>query len=560
MAKPKIGLTFASDFEKNNFTNIFKLNFLFMAKIILKKSGKNLLIILSAIILVGGLYFWAQSQPEQPKSDAQKSFFDKLFGGDDKESDDNIIKIGTNTFAGFNYLMWLNHGLEPNKDCPLFKMTGLMAKIIVQDDFPAGRAAFINDDINLLYCTVDAFPTEMSEGSEMANAGAKYIYLSNWSRGADAIVAAKRIRNVGDLIGKVVACSQGTASHTLLLNTLEANGIGSDRVHLGEGIDKNKVNIKVVENGLEAASTFKSGQCDAAVVYSPDDADIVSTMDAWVLVSTKQASNIICDGLIAKQSYIEKNREKLEKLIAAFLTANVKMNTDEAAVKEASRYFAKYYGTDEDFANIGTKTVYFATLGDEANFFGLNAEYSGIKGFDLYDKMSGIYSSLKLCKSPLRWDKVSDSSIIEALLNNPSMVQGDQKAEGKRTFTPATDAVKDAEAISAKKVTIEFQSGSCTLDNDAMTMIDREFIPIVKRFSNSRIRIEGNCDATGSDEFNKKLSLLRAQAVRDYICRKLNIDQNQFVAVGNGSSKAKRDGVQGDNQLYRTTDLELIRE
>jgi NitT/TauT family transport system substrate-binding protein len=305
---------------------------------------------LGAILLVGGLYFWAQSQPEQPKTDSpksEKSFFGKLFGNDDKKDDDNIIKIGTNTFAGFNYLMWLNRGLEPNKDCPFFQMTGCMAKIIVQDDFPAGRAAFINDDINLLYCTVDAFPTEMSEGSEMAKVGAKYIFLSNWSRGADAIVATKRIRNVGDLIGKVVACSQGTASHTLLLNTLEANGIGSDRVHLGEGVDKNKVNIKVVENGLEAASTFKSGQCDAAVVYSPDDVDIVNSMDAWVLVSTKQASNIICDGLIAKQEYIDKNREKLEKVIAAFLTANVKMNTDDAAVKEASKYFAKSYGTDE---------------------------------------------------------------------------------------------------------------------------------------------------------------------------------------------------------------------
>ena len=537
-----------------------------MAKIILKKSGKRLLIVLATLAVCGTLWYIGQSMPES-KDDGQKTeksdkgFFGSLFGGGDKEKDDNVIVIGTNTFSGFNYLMWLNHGLEPNKDCPLFELTGgLMAKIVVQDDFAAGRSAFVNGDIDVVYCTADAFPIEMGEGSEMVKAGARYFYLSNWSRGADAIVATKNIKNVGDLIGKVVACSQGTASHTLLLNTLEANGILSDRVHLGEGIDKNKVNIKVVDNGLEANSTFKAGQCDAAVVYSPDDQDIVKNNLGWVLVSTKQASNIICDGLIAKQDYIEKNRDKLERLVAAFLTANVKMNTDADAVKEASKYFAKSYGTDEAFAIDGTKTVYFATLGDEANFFGLNADYNGMTGFDLYDKMKGIYSSLKLCKAPLRWDKVSDSSIIEALLKNPSMVGGDQKAEGKRSFTPATDAIKTADAISAKKVTIEYATGSYMLDNDAMTMIDREFIPIVKRFSNSRIRIEGNCDATGSDATNERLSLLRATAVRDYICRKLGLDPNQFIVVGNGSAKAKRDGVVGDNQSYRTTDLELIRE
>lgn len=537
-----------------------------MAKIILKQRGKRLLIILGTIVVVAGLWYLGQHLPKSTTSDGgqttEKSFLTKIFGGDNKKHDDNVIVVGTNTFAGFNYLMWLNHGLEPNKDCQFYKLTdGLMMKIVVQDDFNSGRSAFINDDINVIYCTADAFPTEMSEGSEMANAGARYFYLSNWSRGADAIVASRNIKNVGDLIGKTVACSQGTASHTLLLNTLEANGINDDRIHLGEGIDKGKVNIKTVENGLEAAQAFKAGQCDAAVVYSPDDVDIIKSIPgAWVLVSTKQASNIICDGLIAKQSYIDKNRDKLERMLAAFLTANVMMNTDDAAVKEASEYFAKSYGTDEAFAREGTKTVYFATLGDEANFFGLNADYSGMTGFDLYSKMSGVYSKLNLCKAPLRWDKVSDSSIIEGLLNNPSMVKGDQKAEGKRSFTPATDAIKSAEAISAKKVTIEYPTGSYMLDNDAMTLINREFIPIVKRFSNSRIRIEGNCDATGSDATNERLSLQRAQAVRDYICKTLNIDPNQFIVVGNGSSKAKRDGAVGDNQAYRTTDLELIRE
>ena len=199
-------------------------------------------------------------------------------------------------------------------------------------------------------------------------------------------------------------------------------------------------------------------------------------------------------------------------------------------------------------------------MGDEANFFGLNPEYTGIQGSELYSKMARTYSGLNLCKSPLAWNKISDSSIIEALLENPSKVKGDQKAEGKRTFTPATEAVRKADAISTKKVTIEYGTGDYRLSNDAKALIDTEFIPIIKMFGDARIRIEGNCDATGSDATNEELSKLRAQSVCDYICRELNRDPNQFIVVGNGSSKAKRDGVVGDNQAYRTTDLEIINE
>lgn len=531
-----------------------------MAKTIIKPAGKRLLAFLGVIAVVLGLYYASQHMPESKPNEngkTEKSFFGKIFGGSEKK---DYVTIGTNTYAGFLYLTYLNNGLEPNEDCILWKEYGLKAKIVVQDDFQAGRAAFRNGEIDVLYCTTDALPVEMSEGSDMADA--RYFYLSNWSRGADAIVANKNIKKVGDLIGKVVACSEGTASHTLLLNTLETNGIGYDKVHMGEGRDPKKVNIKVVGSGLDAAAVFKAGECDAAVVFSPDDQDIVNTMKgrAWVLVSTKQASNIICDGLIAKQSYIDKNHETLENLVSAFLYANSKMNTDEAAVKQAAQYFAKNYGTDAAFAIDGSKNIYYATLQDEANFFGLNPEFTGVQGSELYSKMARTYSGLNLCKSPLSWNKVSDSSIIEALLENPSKVKGDQKAEGKRSFTPATDAVRTADAISTKKVTIEYGTGDYRLSNDAKALIDTEFIPIIKMFGDARIRIEGNCDATGSDATNDQLSRLRAQAVCDYICRELNRDPNQFIVVGNGSSKAKRDGVQGDNQAYRTTDLEIINE
>ena len=115
-------------------------------------------------------------------------------------------------------------------------------------------------------------------------------------------------------------------------------------------------------------------------------------------------------------------------------------------------------------------------------------------------------------------------------------------------------------AISNKKLTIEFQSGSDILDGNAKSLIDREFVSIAKEFSGARIRIEGNTDNTGSDAINKPLSKRRAQAVANYLVKEYGFDKNRFIVVGNGSSHAIAAGSQGADQEFRTTDFQLISE
>lgn len=525
-----------------------------MAKVLVRPWVRYTGIILAVAAITFGL--WKAGQSMNGDGQSSSNPISGIFGGG---SDKDVITLGTNTYAGFLPFMYLNNGTEPTEDCILYKDYGLKLKIVIQDDFAAGRAAFNNGSIDIIYCTADALPVEMSEGSEMTDA--RFFNISNWSRGADAIVVNKNVNTVGDLIGKIVACSEGTASHTLLLNTLETNGISYDKVNKTSKNMPDKVNVKVVEDGLAAAETFRAGQCDAAVVYSPDDQDIVNNIrGSKVLVSTKQASNIICDGLVAKASYLDKNHEKVEKLISALLSANVKMNGDADAVKQAAKAFAKSYGTDEQFAIDGSKNIHYVTLGDEVNFFGLNAAYTGVQGQEIYSKMARTYSGLGLCKSPLSWNKVSDASIIEALTVNGENVQGKQEAEATKTFSAPTKEMETATQIATKKLTIEYPTGSNVLDNDAKTLIDREFVQIAKQFSGARIRIEGNTDDTGSDEVNIPLSKRRAQSVADYLSREYGFDPNRFVIVGNGSKKAKAAGAKGANQAYRTTDFELIAE
>ena len=511
--------------------------------------------VVGVILIVAAIMYGAKTLFGNNESSDNKSLFSSVFSGSNSK---DVITIGTNTYAGFLPFMYLNNGLEPNEDCPIYKEYGLKLKIVVQDDFSAGRSAFKNNDIDIIYCTADAFPVEMSEGSDMADA--RFFNISNWSRGADAIVVNKSINTVSDLIGKIVTCSQGTASHTLLLNTLETNGIGSDKVNTSSTIMSDKVNIKVVDSGLDAASVFRAGQCDAAVVYSPDDQDLCETIKGThVLISTKQASNIICDGLIAKESYLTNNKEKVQKLISALLYANDLMNSDEDAVKVAAKAFAKSYGTDEQFAIEGSKNIRYATLGDEQNFFGMNNSYTGVKGDELYSKMARTYEQLNLCKKPLAWRKVSYPDIIEALSDNSETLKGNQVEEQAKTFNK-TENNETVVTISDKKVTIEFPTNSDILDNNAQTIIDREFASIAKEFSGSKIQIIGNTDNTGNYDYNINLSKRRAQAVANYLIKEYNFDPNRFIIVGNGPKRAIADNIIGDNKNYRTTDFQLVSE
>ena len=213
----------------------------------LTKFAKALIGVVGVGAVAGGLYLAGQ----------------KGLGG---SSDKDVITIGTNTYAGFLPFMYLNNGA---------------------DDFAAGRSAFKSGDINIIYCTADALGVEMSRGSDMTDA--KFINISNWSRGADAIVVNSKIRTVADLKGKVIACSEGTASNTLLINTLETNNMDYDQINTSATTDPDKVNLKIVASGLDAAQIFKAGQCDAAVVFSPDDQDIVNSVPGSKgLISTKQ--------------------------------------------------------------------------------------------------------------------------------------------------------------------------------------------------------------------------------------------------------------------------------
>lgn len=505
-----------------------------------------LLIVVGAVF--GGIYLLkpkgTQSSSSSPaKSGGVMSKVTNVFGGNSPD-----IVLGVNTWTGFAPIVWLNGGsLEPNKESRLYKEFGIKLQVKILDVFDDSRNSFKTDAVNVVYCTVDALPVEMGAQSGMTELQAQVFGQVDWSRGGDLIVARRGINTVADMKGKTVAVAEGTASNTFLIKTLESNGLQMSDVKL----------VKV-SDGIEAAKLFKAGTTDLAVVWTPDDGDCLAAQPgSKVLVSTKVAAYVIADGLVAKKPFIDENKEVLTNFLKAWLTANGELNNDPNKRNLAAIDFANCFNVDHAFAENGLKNVRLTTYGDNQNFFGLNSTYQGVTGEQLYSKMSIVYSGLHLTTSPLAWRGVSNTTIVEGLGMSAT---GNNSAEPDVKFTAVTEAVKTKEAISNKKVTINFPTGIFTLNDDDKATIDREFVGIAKSFAMARVRIEGNTDAVGNPTSNQVLSEKRAQSVANYLVKEYGFDRNKFIVIGNGSQKAYDDGVTGANEAYRRTDFELVAE
>ena len=466
-------------------------------------------------------------------------------GSPDVKKTDEVIKIGVVTWGGYAGGEYFNEGFKPNKESRYYKDYGFMVDFKVLDDFNDSRNAWKSGDVDLLWATVDAFTTEVEGLKEFEP---QIVYQADWSRGGDAVVVRRGINNVSDLKGKKIAFAEMTPSHTFLLWLLEAGSMSYSDIQA----------VKVA-NAIDAADLFKKGQVDAAVVWSPDDADCVAKVSgSKVLQSTKQASYIISDVFIAKKAFVEKNKDRLKQLLEGWMKGAAEINTSEVAKKKASKILSAGMQQPEDFCYQAINNTRLCTYGDNVNFFNITGNYKGVTGEEIYNKMSIKYAKIGYPTQNIQsWRLVGNSSIVASInLQGPG-----NQAEQSVSFTQASESSKTAQAISTKRVSIAFASGSYELDENVKYIIDNEFLDIAKSFANSRIRVEGNTDNVGDINMNKKLSTLRAQAVVDYLVKEHHFDANRFVIVGNGPDKPLADNSTDQGRAKnRRTDFELLPE
>jgi len=439
-----------------------------------------------------------------------------------RDAGDDVLKVQLVSWGGYAPGLYFNEGAQASTRSRFYKDYGVKVEFILENDLFNALDAWIADEYDVIVQTADAFP--LYTAPDDINQFRPQAFMQvDWSRGGDALIAKRGINSANDLKGKKIAVTVPSPSQTMLITALEA-----------AGLDYKDVDVVKTSDNFKAAELFRSDDIDAAVVWSPDD--IFATQDvpgSKVLLTSREQSNIIADIMFAKADVISKKSKQINAFYEGWMKAVAELKNESNQVK-AAKYLAEFNQLGIEDAKGMMGNVYWTTHGDNLNFFGLNSGFKGMKGANLYEKMSRKFVETGDAeKEGPSWRSVINTSAI----SSANLSGNAHAAEASKTFKPATAAEKTMPAFARKPLSISFDTGKYQLTSNAKTLIDLQFVELAKSYGNVKIRVEGNTDKTGGYQMNKDLSQKRAKSVADYLVKEYGMNSNRFVIVGNGPDK-----------------------
>ncbi|MCB1907488.1 MAG: OmpA family protein [Rhodocyclaceae bacterium] len=106
----------------------------------------------------------------------------------------------------------------------------------------------------------------------------------------------------------------------------------------------------------------------------------------------------------------------------------------------------------------------------------------------------------------------------------------------------STDTAHEAAPVTSEApaegfaLPVQFAFDSASIQPSATFQLDAVAEGIRLAGVDVRVKIEGHTDAVGSDEYNRKLSLARAKAVKNYLVYRHGISPDQLVVEGYGEA------------------------
>jgi NitT/TauT family transport system substrate-binding protein len=458
------------------------------------------------------------------------------------------LRVGVVTWPGYAGGIAANNGFAPNKDCIYWTKYGQTVQFLLMEDVDVRNKAFAKggeDGVDIVWSTVDFWANELPAFVK-DGVKARAVMQVDWSRGGDAIVVDPSIQKIEDLKGKKISLALFTPSHWFLEYSLENS-------RLDESEQAEIVKNLVGKNASpDARADFVARKVDAAVVWEPDVTEALSKRPgSKVLVSSKEAANLIADIMVAREDFIKEHPDVIKAFVQGWLDGAVEANRNTDKVVRLLMDNEPVY---KDLGEAGTRatvpTVKLADLSDNTQMFGLDGSDPL---FDRIFKQAGqAWVKRGYIQSTVTPDQAKDLTFLkEIFAANP--VSG---ASGP-VVRPSGD-VENRGAIMSKPVTIVFPSGGSTLDSNAEQLLD-QVATLAQTYSGAIIRIEGNTDNVGNAGANKLLSEKRAEEVKKFLVDHYHIDPSRLVTKGNGPDKpVKPNTDEAGRAANRRTDIEVV--
>jgi NitT/TauT family transport system substrate-binding protein len=503
-----------------------------------------------ALILVAGVaygaYKWFYAKPS---NGGDGSGGGGIFSTDAPgRSQSRPLRVGIVTWPGYAGGIVANDGFKPN-NTSIYGRDGLWVEFTLQEDVDVRNKLFAKggkDGLDIVWSTVDYWANELP-GFVKNGINAKAIMQVDWSRGGDAIVADQSVQKIEDLRGKSIALAQFTPSHWLLEYSLRNSSLDS----AAQSEIYNKLVFKTASP--DALADFVGRKVDAAVVWEPDVEASKQRPNSHVVNSTKYATNIIADLMVARDELIKAHPDVIKAFIKGWLEGTVAANRDPNKVVTLlmeNEPVYKELGAERTKATL--PTVKWADMADNALMFGLGGEKPRFD--DIFDEAGKAWTVRGYITSTLPPAQAKDDRFLRELYKEMPPAVAVEPCGPKPKGQPGTVV------LSTKWVPIQFASGSDALDDTAKKTIEDQIKLLAETYAESYIRVEGNTDNVGPADFNKALSERRAKSVIKYLEQQYKCHPERFIAKGNGPDKQVALNTTAEGRAKnRRTDIVVLR-
>ncbi|HSP07588.1 MAG TPA: phosphate ABC transporter substrate-binding/OmpA family protein [Acidobacteriota bacterium] len=474
-----------------------------------------------------------------------------------------IVKFSYNVWIGWLPIIAANHGTKPNKDSIFYKKYGFQVELVLIDDPITARDAYAAGKLHSLWGTVDMMTLFAPELMKDSRTAPRVVQQIDWSNGGDGIVVRDTIKSVSDLRGKTIVCAQNSPSEYFVTELL-----------LSAGLRTGDVKMKYTTTAFEAAAAFVADKkIDAVVSWSPDIYNISDKVPKTRLLSTtKEASKIIADVYAFRADFYRDHPDIVKGFVACVFDGMDYAKQNQAQV---AQWVADAYGMKPEDINAMLADAHSTNFAENVQFF-LNS--SNPTNFERTWKNANIvYRELGRIDAPVAFDQVMDFSIISDL--DKAGTFKNQKDESVAAFVPQSYEKVSAEApILTQTIRINFYPNSANLDEPARDdygnvmkgqLYDPNVDATVERvarlagqFANAVIIIEGHTDSSMKgrvpEEAVKRLSMERADAVKQQLIKKFKFDPNKFVVQGRGWDKPADPANPLNQALNRRVEISVV--
>ena len=450
-----------------------------------------------------------------------------------KTDDDGTINLSLDEWIGWKSIIDANGGLttQPNS---IYEKLGIKVNINVINDATQSSNAFIKGDLNAAGYTINRTAFISKKFTE-ANKDIIMPYITNYSNGGDGIIAKSSIKTVKDLVGAKIGVPEFSEAQTLVVWFVNNSDL-SDK-------DKKDIidNLVLFSTADDAAKAFFAGQIDVAATWEPYLTQAQNMTDAHVLFSTTSSTNLIMDGILFDKNFAETYPEIIGKFIQGSLEASNMYDTEFSAIREVMPMFNT--ASDEDIVS-SAASAKLTTWKDNSDLLNGTAK-------TIYSDMCKVWSSIGESVNADLVDGIFDDTYIKLIADNTDTYEVSNTDTVKVT-KDNKQTIEDTEALLSGSASVTFVKNTAKFSDSAKASKElNKFIEIAKVLDGAIIEIAGNTDPNPNtdplDEYNKKLSLQRAETVKNYFVVN-GISADRIVVVGNGSSNPI---VKNDTEKHR---------